>query len=105
LKHDDIVTKYLKLNISDYRINSVDELVSLYNIDIKNVTGLIGAHCETFNRFLVNFYNRWGLEARESIKPILVKHVKDTNKSYLRFEYYMYGRRTWLHVKNAETWY
>jgi hypothetical protein len=64
------------------------------------------ATSRTFRRFLLNFYNRWGLEARETIRPISVRYLKDkVNGVYLRFDYWMYGERHWLHVKDENTWY
>lgn len=61
---------------------------------------------EMFKHFLERFYNAWGLEARETIKPIEVRLVKDKDSGvYLRFDYKIYDRKEWLHVKNPHTWY
>lgn len=66
----------------------------------------LGESQTLFKEFLENFYNAWGLEARETIKPISVKAVKDNkNGDYLRFDYKIYNRKEWLHVKDNKTWY
>ncbi|MDF2548786.1 MAG: hypothetical protein K0R93_3684 [Anaerosolibacter sp.] len=66
----------------------------------------LGVNAEMFKAFLENFYNSWGLEARETIQPISVKFVKERpGYSYLRFDYKMYGRNEWLHVTGPSTWY
>lgn len=63
-------------------------------------------NADMFKSFCENFYNAWGLEARETIVPISVKFCKDKeNGSYLRFDYNMYGRKCWLHVKGPRLWF
>lgn len=65
----------------------------------------LGVNADLFKEFLKNFYNAWGLEARETIEPISIKYVKEKGKAYLRFDYKMYGRKEWLHVTGPRTWY
>lgn len=79
--------------------------------DIKDIETIKG-HSElsasakiVFKAFLNNFYNSWGTEARETIIPISVKFKKDSVSGYLRFDYIRYGRKEWLHVTGAHTWY
>ena len=61
---------------------------------------------EMFKAFLKCFINSWGLDARETIKPISVKFCKDKeNGSYLRFDYEIYERKEWLHVTSVDNWY
>ncbi|SHG89779.1 hypothetical protein [Tepidibacter thalassicus] len=74
----------------------------------ENVRGFdkLEKNAELFKVFLKNFYNAWGLEARETIKPISVKYVKEKGGNpYLRFDYEMYGKKEWLHVTGSGTWY
>lgn len=54
-----------------------------------------------FKAFLNNFMDAEGTVARATILPISVKYVD----GYLRFDYKRYGRKGWLHVKGASTWY
>lgn len=74
---------------------------------IKGFEQLPAAWAEIFKAFITNFYNGWGMAARSTIVPISVRAKKDkSNGAYLRFEYKIYDRDpTWLHVKNAWTWY
>ena len=68
-----------------------------YNVIIKNQ--------EMFKGFLKCFINSWGLDARETIKPISIKYCKDAEGSYLRFDYEIYNRKEWLHVTKVDNWY
>lgn len=66
----------------------------------------LGVNADLFKEFLSNFYNAWGLEARETIEPISVKYVKKRNeKPYLRFDYKINGKEDWLHVVGERAWY
>lgn len=66
----------------------------------------IQANKDMFKQFLINFYEAWGLEARETIVPMGIKYCKDkANGGYLRFDYKIYDRAEWLHVKNSRDWY
>ena len=62
-------------------------------------------NADMFRKFLKNFYNSWGTETRETIEPISVKFCKDSEGSYLRFDYKIDGRKEWLHVTGPNTWY
>lgn len=62
-------------------------------------------NAELFRAFLKNYYYAQGIEVRQTIVPISVKYVKDADGAYLRFDYEIQGRRTWLHVKGPNYWY
>ena len=100
--------KYRKMGLTDYRLRRLEDLIELYGVDYSIIDGyekLVTSGC-AFRCFLINFYNAWGLEARESIRPISVKYMKDkANGAYLRFDYWMNGEVHWLHLKNETTWY
>lgn len=77
-------------------------------LKVEEVKGFekLTVNADMFRQFLNNFYEAWGLDARETIVPISVKYVKDkANGSYLRFDYMMYKRMCWLHVKAPRVWY
>lgn len=59
---------------------------------------------EMYREFTKNFFNAWGTEARETIKPISIEAI-DEERAYLKFIYEMYGRKEWLHVLDPRTWY
>jgi len=65
----------------------------------------LNKNADMFRKFLTNFYNSWGLETRETIEPISVKYVKDSEGAYLKFDYKIDGRKEWLHVTGPNTWY
>jgi hypothetical protein len=65
----------------------------------------IPLNAEMFQRFLRNFIQAQGTEARETKEPISVKFVKDKSGAYLRFDYKIYGRKEWMHVTGKNTWY
>lgn len=59
-----------------------------------------------FEKFLVNFFNSWGVEARETIQPLKVSYVREKGKhTYLKFTYKIYGRKEWLHVTSSTCWW
>ncbi len=78
-------------------------------LDTEKVKGfgkLTSANADLFKAFLNNFYNAWGLDARATIIPLKVTLKNDkANGPYLRFDYKMYDRNGWLHVKGPRTWY
>jgi hypothetical protein len=73
----------------------------------ENIKGFekLTKNADMFRKFLTNFYNSWGEEARETLVPLQVKFCKDSSGSYLRFDYEVDGRKEWLHVKGPNTWY
>ena len=78
--------------------------------DIKNVSEIKGYHeitinQEMFKKFITNFINGWGMDARETIQPLSVKYVQDAEGKYLKFVYEMYERKEWLHVTSPYNWY
>jgi len=75
--------------------------------DVKGFEKLkVQANKEMFKQFLINFYQAWGLDARETIVPISIKFCKDkSNSNYLRFDYKMYDKAEWIHVRNSRDWY
>lgn len=59
-----------------------------------------------FYKFLEVFISRQGTAGKESFIPLKVKLTSDkANGKYLRFDYKMYGRKNWMHVKSPRLWY
>ncbi|MBU3114343.1 hypothetical protein [Clostridium lacusfryxellense] len=80
----------------------------MFNLeDISKVKGYtkLTVNAGMFESFLKNFINSWGLEARETIKPLEIRFVKERSEKYLRFDYEIYGKKEWLHVTRADNWY
>ena len=77
-------------------------------LDAKKVIGfndLSEGEQNLFRAFLSNFYNTWGLEARETIKPFRISYMDDMEGKYLRFDYEIYEKKEWLHVTTEKNWY
>lgn len=73
----------------------------------ENVKGFenLTVNAEMFKQFLKNFYNSCGMEARATIEPLSVRFCKDADGKYLRFDYKIYGEKSWLHIIGPHTWY
>lgn len=73
---------------------------------VKGFEKLSPTNQKMFQEFLDNFYARQGIDTRETMIPQKVVMKSDkSNGAYLRFDYSVNGRATWLHVKNPTTWY
>jgi hypothetical protein len=74
-----------------------------------HITGIEKLGNETkamFYDFFEIFIGRQGTEGKETIKLVSVKLTRDkANGEYLKFDYEMFGRKCWLHVKSASNWY
>ena len=57
-----------------------------------------------FERFLSNFMNAQGLEARSEIIPQSVRFVGEGKEHYLRFDFLRGEKESWLHVRGAYSW-
>jgi len=77
--------------------------------DMKNISKIKGyktiPNPDMFSGFLKNFIAGFGIEARETIKPISIKQFKDCSGSYLKFTYEIYGKPQWMHVVGVSTYY
>lgn len=57
-----------------------------------------------FERFLSNFMNAQGLEARSEIVPQSVRFVSEHTEKYLRFDFLRGQKESWLHIRSAYAW-
>jgi len=81
-------------------------MFNLNNISkIKGYSALKEADAKMFQAFLKNFISSWGMEARETIEPTGIKYLKENGRLYLRFDYKIYNKKEWLHVKSSMSWY
>ena len=109
MEHQQIRQKYINNDLAGFQLKSVSDLKKVHDIDLTAIKGfkrLSEINRDLFTQFLINFLNRWGLDARNSIKPESVKIISSpTDGSFLRFDYSQYGRKGWLHVKSPTLWY
>jgi hypothetical protein len=102
-----IETKYLEVGLTRYRLQSVDDLLSVHGIDCHKIVGYLGlndVNKQLFDGFIVNFMNAQGIGDRSTIIPKNVSYVRLRGERYLRFEFMKRGRDAWLHVRSAHTW-
>jgi len=96
---------YMVNGLKDYKLKNTDNLLNIHGIDFKEVNGydtLDDTNKTIFKRFIINFFNAWGLVDRTFIIPKGI-YNKD---SYLRFELLHNDKKTWYHVINEGIdWY
>lgn len=98
--------KYEVLGLKELKVEDIGDIEKIYNIYPLQVVGyeeLTADQQEEYKTFIINFYNGWGLEAREDIKPLSIKHIKD--EDYLRIDYKIGNRKEWLHILKNGEWY
>jgi hypothetical protein len=109
LSHNEIQVLYLEAGLKDFRLSSVEDMEAVHGIRVDRIKGmdkLSIADRELLRGFLVNFMNRWGLEARASFVPIEVKVSRSKEAGrYLKFIYRMNDRVGWLNVKGVSCFY
>lgn len=92
--------------ISKYNKRSDKLIMITNNIEIIGLEKLGEETKAMFYNFLETFMIRQSAEGLETFKPISVKVTRDKeNGEYIRFDYEMFGRRCWLHVKSPGVWY
>lgn len=69
---------------------------------INGYCDLNDSQAETFKAFWYNFLNGWETAI---IVPCQVRYVQDEDYPYIRFDFTINGRKSWLHVLDSETWY
>lgn len=77
---NELKARYKDRGLNDFRINTIEDIFHLYNIDILKVDGydlLTEEHKQLYKKFIINFFNGWGLEARETLKPISFNYVEE----------------------------
>ncbi len=73
-------------------------------VDAEKISGyccLNDSQAETFKAFWHNFLNGWETAV---IIPCRVRYVQE-DYPYIRFDFIINGRKSWLHVLDSETWY
>lgn len=99
--------KYASHGISNFQLRNIDDLELIHGVSCYDIKGFYNLHevaKNIFEGFLVNFYNRQGIEHRATIMPISVRVAKEQGRQYIRFDYSERGIPTWLHVRGTTTW-
>lgn len=94
--------KYEDLGLNDLKVRDVEDIEKIYNIyplQVKGYGNLTPEQQKHYKKFIINFYNRQGLEAREDIKLISVKYIPNENYIKVSFE------KDWYHLLPNGDWY
>lgn len=78
--------KYIKLGLYDYQLKTLDNLLQIYNFDVRKLSGyslLSDENRELFNNTILRFYNAHGLDSRLSLSPKSVNYVEEI--TYFKF--------------------
>lgn len=108
MNYKQIENLYKNNGFDEYVLASPSDILKVHNIDVLTITGydeLTDEQKDLYKAFIVNFYNRWGLETRMVLKPIRIRYIKKREKKYMRFEYEKNGEKEWLHIVNENEWY
>jgi hypothetical protein len=68
-----IKEKYKERGRGRYTLSSVEDLKAIHGVDIEKISGFEKFEPkvqEMLKKFLVNYYNAWGIEARMGLRPL-----------------------------------
>ena len=80
METEQVKNLYKANGLRDYRLRSTSDLLKVHGVDFKSVNGynrLDDINRNIFEKFIVNFYNASGLEARSLIVPQGIYFVED----------------------------
>ncbi len=70
-----------KINgLTENKLNVLEDILNVYGLDVLEVEGydtLTDENKNLYKKFILNFFNGWGLEARNTLKPISFNEVED----------------------------
>lgn len=70
-----------KINgLTENKLNVLEDILNVYGLDVLEVEGydtLTDENKNLYKKFILNFFNGWGLEARSTIKPISFNEVEE----------------------------
>lgn len=75
--------RYLDFGLGTFELKTVNDLRNVHGIDYSSVqgySGLVHLHRVIYKKFLVNFFNRFGLDNRVTLKPLGVYWVESQDK-------------------------
>lgn len=82
MEYNKLRIPYEENGLKDYLLRDVKDIKKVYGLDVLKIDGyenLTYEQKELYKKFIVNFFNRWGLEARATIKPQSVGYFEDYN--------------------------
>ncbi len=70
---------YKLKGLYELKLNVLEDILHVYDLDVLEVEGyefLSENNKELYKKFILNFFNSWGLEARRTIKPISFNEIE-----------------------------
>lgn len=75
--------RYLDFGIDNFELKTVNDLRNVHGIDCRSVqgySGLVHLHRVIYKKFIVNFFNAFGLDNRAMLKPLGVYWAESQDK-------------------------
>lgn len=81
MEYKQIQNIYDANNLTDYKLRNLRDLKAIHGIDYKidGYDQLKNEHKDIYEKFIINFFNGWGLDARATIVPESINYVKETD--------------------------
>lgn len=98
---------YLKRGLDKFLLSSTDDLLEIHGVDIEKIKGIKQfdpKSKEFLGRFLVNFFNKQGVEERTSIEPVSFTYTKNMSPK-IKFKLKCHGKVEWYFVASERKWY
>lgn len=71
---------YKSNGIKDFKLRNIEDILKIHGVDFKTVDGynrLDDLNRQLYEKFIVNIFNGWGLEARATLVPKGIYYVED----------------------------
>lgn len=80
MEYKELENKYKSNGLPELKLNELEDILNVYALDVLEVEGydfLTEENKNLYKKFIINFFNGWGLEARNTLKPISFNEVED----------------------------
>lgn len=81
MKINQIEQLYYKRGLNDCKLSSAEDMLNIHGVDVYKIDGfkyLSDEHKKLFLKFIINFFNAWGLEMRNILYPLSINFVRET---------------------------
>ncbi len=80
MEYKKLEDQYKVNGLTENKLNALEDILNVYGLDVLEVEGydtLTDENKNLYKKFILNFFNGWGLEARSTIKPISFNEVEE----------------------------
>lgn len=80
MEYKKLEVQYKINGLTENKLNVLEDILNVYGLDVLEVEGydtLTDENKNLYKKFILNFFNGWGLEARNTLKPISFNEVED----------------------------